>query len=46
MLKLKLKNFDHLMQRTKALEKTLMLGMVEGRRRKGATEEEMVGWYH
>ena len=35
MLKLKLKNFGHLMQRADSLEKTLMLGKVEGRRRRG-----------
>ena len=35
MLKLKLRYFGHLMQRTDSLEKTLMLGKVEGRRRKG-----------
>ena len=35
MLKLKLQNFGHLMQRTDALEKTLMLGKIEGRRRRG-----------
>ena len=34
MLKLKLQNFGHLMQRTELLEKTLMLGRIEGRRRK------------
>ena len=34
MLKLKLQYFDHLMQRTDALEKTLMLGKIEGRRRR------------
>ena len=33
MLKLKLQYFDHLMQRTNSLEKTLMLGKIEGRRR-------------
>ena len=33
MLKLKLQNFGHLMQRTDSLEKTLMLGKTEGRRR-------------
>ena len=32
MLKLKLQYFDHLMQRTDLLEKTLMLGKIEGRR--------------
>ena len=35
MLKLKLQYFDHLMQRTDPLEKTLMLGKIEGRRRRG-----------
>ena len=35
MLKLKLQYFDHLMQRTDSLVKTLILGKVEGRRRRG-----------
>ena len=35
MLKLKLQSFGHLMQRINSLEKTLMLGKIEGRRRKG-----------
>ena len=35
MLKLKLQYFGHLMQSTDSLEKTLMLGMIEGRRRRG-----------
>ena len=35
MLNLKLQYFGHLMQRTDSLEKTLMLGMIEGRRRRG-----------
>ena len=35
MLKLKLQYFSHLMQRTDSLEKTLMLGTIEGRRRRG-----------
>ena len=35
MLKLKLQHFGHLMQRTDSLEKTLMLGKIEGRRRRG-----------
>ena len=35
MLKLKLQYFGHLMQRVNSLEKTLMLGKIEGRRRKG-----------
>ena len=34
-LKLKLQNFDYLMQRADSLEKTLMLGKIEGRRRRG-----------
>ena len=35
MLKLKLQYFGHLMQRTDSLEKTLMLGKIQGRRRRG-----------
>ena len=35
MLKLKLQYFDQLIQRTNSLEKTLMLGKIEGRRRRG-----------
>ena len=35
MLKLKLQYFGHLTQRTDSLEKTLMLGKIEGRRRRG-----------
>ena len=35
MLKLKLQDFGHLMQRTDSLKKTLMLGKLEGRRRRG-----------
>ena len=35
MLKLKLQYFGHLMRRTDSLEKTLMLGKIEGRRRRG-----------
>ena len=35
MLKLKLQDFGHLMRRTDSLEKTLMLGKIEGRRRRG-----------
>ena len=41
--------FGHLMQRTDSLEKTLMLGKIEGRRRWGMTEDEMGddrGWHH
>ena len=46
MLKLKLQYFGHLMQRAYSLEKTLMLGKIEGRRRRGTTEDEMIGWHH
>ena len=41
MLKLKLQYFGHLMQRTDSLEKTLMLGKIEGRRRRG---QERTRW--
>ena len=40
---LKLQYFGHLIRRADSLEKTLMLGKIEGRRRRGATVEEMVG---
>ena len=47
-MKLKLQYFGHLMQRADSLEKTLMLGKIEGRKRSGRqrTEDEMIGWYH
>ena len=45
MLKLKLQYFGHLMQRTDSLEKTLMLGKIEGKRRRGG-QDETVGWHH
>ena len=45
MLKLKLQYSGHLIQRADSLEKTLMLGKIEGRRRRGR-EGEMVGWHH
>ena len=41
MLKLKLQYFGHLMQRVDSLEKTLMLGGIEGRRRRG---RQRMGW--
>ena len=41
MLKLKLQYFSHLMGRTDSLEKTLMLGKIEGRRRRG---QQMMSW--
>ena len=45
MLNLKLQNFGHLIQRTDSLEKTLMLGKIEGRRR-SRREDEMAEWHH
>ena len=45
MLKLKLQYFGHLMQRADSLEKTLKLGKTEGKRKKGVTEDEVVGWH-
>ena len=45
-LMLKLQYFGHLMQKADSFEKTLMLGKIEGRRRRGTTEDEMVGWHH
>ena len=41
MLKLKLQNFGHLMQRVNLLKKTLMLGKIEGRRRRG---QQRIRW--
>ena len=41
MLKLKLQYFGHLMRRANSLEKTLMLGKIEGRRRKG---QQRISW--
>ena len=46
MLKLKLQYFGHLMWRTDSLEKTLMLGKIEGGKRRGMTEDDMVGRHH
>ena len=43
MLKLKLQYFDYLMRRTDSLEKTLMLGEIEGRKRRG---QERIRWLH
>ena len=42
MLKLKLQCTGHLIQRASSLEKTSMLAKMEGKRKKGATEDEMV----
>ena len=44
MLKLKLQYLGHLMQRADSFEKTLMLGKIESRRRRG--RQRMVGWHH
>ena len=44
-LKLKLRYFGHLMRRVDSFEKTLMLGKIEGRRRRGR-QDEMVEWHH
>ena len=41
MLKLKLQSFGHLMQRTDSFEKTLMLGKIEGRKRRG---QQKIRW--
>ena len=46
MLKLKLQYFGHLMRGVDSLEKTLMLGGIGGRRKRGPTEDEMAGWHH
>ena len=45
MLRLKLQYFGHLMQRVDSLKKTLMMGVIEGRRRRGR-QDEMAGWHH
>ena len=42
---MKLQYLGHLMRRAESFEKTLMLGKIEGRRRRGR-EDEMVGWHH
>ena len=46
MLRLTLQYFGHLMRRVDSLEKTLMLGKIEEKEKKGTTEDEMVGWHH
>ena len=45
-LELKLQYFGCLMRKTDSLEKTPMLGKTESRRRRGTTEDEMVGWHY
>ena len=46
MLKLKLQYFGHLMRRANSLEKTLILGRIKSRKRRGQQEDEMVGWHY
>ena len=47
MLKLKLESFGNLIQKADSFEKILMLGKIEGRRRRGQPiEDEMVEWHH
>ena len=46
MLKLKLQYFGHLVPKANSLEKNLMLRKIEGTKRRGSTEDEMVGWHH
>ena len=46
MLKLKPQCFGHLMGRADSFENTLMLGKIEGKRRRGQQEDETVGWHH
>ena len=46
MVKLKLQYFGHLMQRADSFEKTLMLGKIEGRRRRGRQRMRCIGWHH
>ena len=46
MLKLKLQYFGHLTGRVNSLEKTLMLGKIEVKKRRGVAENEMVRWHH
>ena len=46
MLKLKLQYLGYLIRRADLLEKTLMLGKIESRRRRGTTEDKMVVWHH
>ena len=46
MLQLKRQYFGQVMQRADSLEKTLTVRNTEGGRRRGLTEDEMVGWHH
>ena len=46
MLELKLQYFGYLMQTADSFEMTLMLGKIEGKRRRGPQRNEMIGWHH
>ena len=46
MLKLTFQHFGHLMWRADSLKNTLMIGKIEGRRRKGQQRMRWVGWHH
>ena len=46
MLNLKFQSFGHLMRMVDSLEKTLILGGIGGRRRRGRQEDEMAGWHY
>ena len=46
LLKQKLRYFDYLMGRADSLGKIPMLGKIEGKRKKGLTEDERVVWHH
>ena len=46
MLRLKLHCLGPLIQRADSMEKTMMLGKIDGQEKKGVTEDEMVGWHH
>ena len=43
---LKLQYYGNLMQRVNSVEPSMILGNIEGRRRRGATEDELIGWSH
>ena len=46
LLKLKCQYFGHMLRRANSLGKTIMLGKIEGKKRRGVTGNEMVGWHH
>ena len=46
MLKLKLQYSGHVIQRADSLEKTLMLGKIEGMRRRGQQRMRLLSWHH